>query len=111
MLSSGLQVLCPTLTPFQIASLELELAGEHEKQARLERKVKVVLEKEANMATVQSEAAELREKLHQGEIERLLQEQSKKVRESVALLFRVLSRIFSLGEKILKGMVGGGLQS
>ena len=24
---------------------------------------------------------------------------------------RVLSRIFSLGEKILKGMVGGGLQS
>ena len=25
--------------------------------------------------------------------------------------FRVLSRIFSLGEKILKGMVGGGLQS
>ena len=26
-------------------------------------------------------------------------------------VFRVLSRIFSLEEKILKGMVGGGLQS
>ena len=70
------------LTPFQIASLELELAGEREKQARFERKVKSVLEKEASISAMQSEAAELREKLHQGEIERLLQEQSKKVRNS-----------------------------
>ena len=79
----GLFVLTNAQPPpsFQIASLEQELSGEHEKQARLERKVSGVLEKEANISGVHFEAAELREKLHQEEIERLLQEQSKKVRD------------------------------